>query len=184
MNILSDNDILALRNRFEDLIYPFDSSNLQPSSYDLHLGLQGGIICPPVASNKEVVQNFGRVVLPPFELVLLSTDETVHIPKGYVGRVEGVSSLGRIGLQVHITAGFIDPNFKGHITLEVINLNSYPIILENGCRICQLCIEKLENPNTQDYDIETNHYQNQVRTTESKYENLFNGVNYFIPKGE
>ena len=97
-----------------------------------------------------------------------------------MGRVEGVSSLARIGLLVHITSGFIDPNFKGHITLEIVNLNKYPIILEDGCRICQLVVEKLEQPNDREYSYSSNHYQDQDKTTASKYEDDFRASHYII----
>ena len=180
MSVLSDRGLMELQKKHSDFIQPFNSLYLQPSSIDLHFRLNKGVIVPPVADDTDVVENFSRIVLPPSELVLISTLEKIHIPNGYVGRVEGVSSLARIGLMVHITSGFIDPNFQGHITLEVVNMNRYPIILEDGARICQLVVEKLEQPNDREYSYSSNHYQDQDKTTASKYENDFRASHYII----
>ncbi|MBP5422792.1 MAG: dCTP deaminase [Paludibacteraceae bacterium] len=180
MSILSDKGLMELQKKHSDFIQPFNSLYLQPSSIDLHFRLNKGVICPPLADETDVVENFSRIVLPPSELVLISTLEKIHIPNGYVGRVEGVSSLARIGLLVHITSGFIDPNFKGHITLEVVNLNRYPIVLEDGARICQLVVEKLDSPNKREYSSKSNHYQDQDKTTPSKYEKDFRASHYII----
>ena len=171
---------MELQKKHSDFIQPFNSLYLQPSSIDLHFRLNKGVVCPPVADNLNLKENFSRIVIPPYELVLISTLEKVHIPNGYVGRVEGVSSLARIGLMVHITSGFIDPNFKGHITLEIVNLNRYPIVLEDGARVCQLVVEKLEQPNEREYSETSNHYQLQDKTTESKYEKDFKGSSYIV----
>ena len=171
---------MKLQKEHSDFIQPFNILYLQPSSYDLHFRLNKGVIVPPVADNNNVKCNFGKIVIPPSELVLISTLEKIHIPNGYVGRVEGVSSLARIGLLVHITSGFIDPNFKGHITLEIVNMNRYPIILEDGARICQLVVEKLETMNGREYNNSRNHYQDQDKTTPSKHEDDFRGSSYYI----
>lgn len=180
MGVLSDRGLVELQKEHSDFLIPFNSLYLQPSSIDLHFRLNKGVIVPPLADETDVVENFNRVVIPPNELVLISTLEKVHIPNGYVGRVEGVSSLARIGLLVHVTSGFIDPNFKGHITLEIVNLNKYPIVLEDGCRICQLVVEKLEQPNDREYSYSSNHYQSQDKTTASKYEDDFRASHYII----
>ena len=180
MSILSDKGLMELQKKHSDFIQPFNSLYLQPSSIDLHFRLNKGVICPPLADETDVVENFKRIVLPPSELVLISTLEKIHIPNGYVGRVEGVSSLARIGLLVHITSGFIDPNFNGNITLEVVNMNRYPIILEDGARICQLVVEKLDSPNEREYSSKSNHYQDQDKTTPSKYEKDFRASHYII----
>lgn len=180
MSILSDVGLCELQRKHSDFIQPFDEDYVQPSSVDLHFRLNKGVIVPPLADETNVVENFSRIVLPPSELVLISTLEKIHIPNGYVGRVEGVSSLARIGLLVHITSGFIDPNFKGHITLEVVNMNRYPIILQGGARICQLVVEKLDSMNEKEYSNADNHYQNQDKTTASKYEKDFIASHYVI----
>lgn len=180
MSILSDKGLMKLQKEHSDFIRPFNSLYLQPSSIDLHFRLNRGVIVPPLADNCTVKENFKRIVLPPNELVLISTLERIHIPNGYVGRVEGVSSLARIGLLVHITSGFIDPNFEGYITLEVVNMNRYPIVLEDGARVCQLVVEKLETPNEREYSNADNHYQNQEGATASKYEKDFRASHYII----
>ena len=180
MSVLSDKGLMELQKEHSDFIVPFNSLYLQPSSIDLHFRLNKGVIVPPVVDEIELKQNFNRIVIPPSELVLISTLEKVHIPNGYVGRVEGVSSLARIGLLVHITSGFIDPNFKGHITLEIVNMNRYPIVLEDGCRVCQLVVEKLEQENDREYSYSSNHYQGQDGTTPSKYEDDFRASHYVI----
>ena len=182
MGILSDRGLMELQKEHSDFIQPFNVLHLQPSSIDLHFRLNKGVICPPLADEFDVKEDFSRIVLPPQELVLISTLEKVHIPNGYVGRVDGVSSLARIGLLVHITSGFIDPNFQGHITLELINMNRYPIVLEDGCRVCQLTVEKLDSPNEREYSKTKNHYQGQDATTPSKYEDDFRASHYIIRK--
>lgn len=83
-------------------------------------------------------------ILPPGGFVLGSTIERVDVPNDLVGIVEGKSSLGRLGLAVHITAGFIDPGFRGNITLELKNVNRFPIRLRRRMSICQLCFETIE----------------------------------------
>lgn len=180
MSVLSDKGLMKLQKEYPDFIQPFNSLYLQPASIDLHFRLNKGVIVPPVVDEIELKQNFSRIVIPPSELVLISTLEKIHIPNGYVGRVEGVSSLARIGLLVHVTAGFIDPNFQGNITLEIVNMNRYPVVLEDGCRICQLTVEKLETENDREYGYSSNNYQGQDETTPSKYEKDFRASHYVI----
>ena len=180
MSVLSDKGLLKLQKEHSDFLRPFNSLYLQPASIDLHFRLNKGVIVPPVVDEIKLKENFNRVVIPPNELVLISTLEKVHIPNGYVGRVEGVSSLARIGLLVHVTSGFIDPDFNGNITLEIVNMNRYPIVLEDGCRICQLVVEKLDSPNERSYGYSSNHYQGQDKTTPSKHEDDFRASHYVI----
>ena len=180
MSVLSDKGLLKLQKEHSDFLRPFNSLYLQPASIDLHFRLNKGVIVPPVVDEIKLKENFNRVVIPPNELVLISTLEKVHIPNGYVGRVEGVSSLARIGLLVHVTSGFIDPDFNGSITLEIVNMNRYPIVLEDGCRICQLVVEKLEMENDRAYGYSSNHYQGQDKTTPSKHEDDFRASHYVI----
>ncbi len=84
------------------------------------------------------------LVLEPGDFVLCQTVECVSLPCDVLGRVEGRSSVGRLGVTVHVTAGFIDPGFVGNITLEVCNLNCVPVVLYPGMRVCQLCFEELD----------------------------------------
>ena len=103
----------------------------------------------------------------PGELWLASTRETIHLGPGYAAQVGGKSSLGRLGLTVHQTAGFIDPGFHGQITLELVNLGGRPITLTEGMRIAQLTIWTLDQPAERPYGHHAlgSHYQNQAGPT-------------------
>lgn len=103
------------------------------------------------------------------EFALGTTHERVKLPTDLVGRVEGRSSLGRIGLLVHATAGFIDPGFEGHITLELYNLNPHPLLLEPGTRICQISFHQMSSPAARPYGSERgSKYQGQSSVTGSR----------------
>ena len=138
---------------------------MQPNSYDLTL--KGEFL-------KNGVETKDTYFLNPNEFILGSTNEYVSIPPHLTGRVEGKSSLGRLGLLVHLTAGFIDSGFFGNITLELKNLGNYPIELHKDARIGQICFYKLENTPQRLYGDYGNHYQDQVGVTESRIE-LING---------
>ena len=108
----------------------------------------------------------------PGEFVLGRTEEFVELPDDVVARVEGKSSLGRLGLIVHATAGFVDPGFRGTLTLEITNLTRVPIKLWAGKPIAQLSFMALDRPAERPYghpDLGS-HYQGQVESTESRYE--------------
>jgi dCTP deaminase len=109
--------------------------------------------------------------LRPNELILASTEEYVSIPPDIVARVEGKSSLGRLGLLIHITAGFIDPGFCGKITLEIKNLNNRPIAIRAGYPICQLSFSQTTSPCEFPYGHEklNSKYQDQRSVTASRY---------------
>lgn len=107
-----------------------------------------------------------KIIILPHSFILGSTIETVEIPSDIVARVEGRSSIGRLGLAVHVTAGFIDPGFKGNITLEIANLSSNSIVLHKGMRICQIVFEEIEPP-TILYGEAGNKYQLQNGVTGS-----------------
>jgi len=105
----------------------------------------------------------------PGEFILGVTQETITVPDDLVVRVEGRSSLGRLGIIVHSTAGFIDPGFSGTITLEISNLNRLPVALYPGMRICQLAFEMMTSPAETPYYMKPNSkYQNQVLPEESR----------------
>jgi dCTP deaminase len=111
-------------------------------------------------------------VIHPGEFVLGRTLEHVELPDDLVSRIEGKSSVGRLGLIVHATAGFVDPGFKGTLTLEITNLTRVPIILWPGKPIAQLSFMTLDRPAERPYghpDLGS-HYQSQVDATESRYE--------------
>jgi dCTP deaminase len=111
-------------------------------------------------------------VIHPGEFVLGRTEEVVEMPDDIVSRIEGKSSLGRLGLIVHATAGFVDPGFKGSLTLEITNLTRVPIILWPGKPIAQLSFMALDAPAERPYGHPElgSHYHGQVDATESRYE--------------
>ena len=170
--ILSDRTIRGLATNC-GLIDPFDEDQLQPCSYDVRLD----------SRIKRVVQTELRGVsmdtlnianmeyaLRPGEFILGSTVESVSIPDYLACRFEGKSSLGRIGLTTHVTAGFIDPGFQGTITLEIKNENQFPILLKPGMLIGQLCFIRLNTKVDRMYgSVELgSHYQNQIGVTEAR----------------
>ena len=110
-------------------------------------------------------------VIHPGEFVLGVTEERVAIPDDIVARIEGKSSIGRLGLIVHATAGFVDPGFKGTLTLEITNLTRVPIKLYPGLLIAQLSFMTLDAPAERPYGSEAlgSHYQGQLAATESRY---------------
>lgn len=108
-------------------------------------------------------------IVQPGEFVLGVTSEKITVPDDLVVRVEGRSSLGRLGIVVHSTAGFVDPGFSGTITLEISNLNRLPVALYPGMRVCQLAFEQMTSPaETPYYKKEGSKYQNQVLPEESR----------------
>jgi dCTP deaminase len=108
----------------------------------------------------------------PRDFCLATTEEYIRVPDDLVARVEGKSSLGRLGLTCHATAGFIDPGFEGRITLELYNMNPNPIVLRPGRAICQLSFMTLTEPAERPYghpDLGSK-YQGQKTTQESLYD--------------
>ncbi|MEV0646067.1 dCTP deaminase [Phytomonospora sp. NPDC050363] len=116
------------------------------------------------------IQEGDPLVLHPGEFVLGSTLETVSLSASLAARCEGKSSLGRLGLQVHSTAGWVDPGFSGHVTLELSNVANLPITLWPGMRIGQLCVFQLSSPAEHPYGSKSigSHYQGQVGPTPSR----------------
>jgi dCTP deaminase len=124
---------------------------------------------PPTNLTEEVTGEM--FVIHPGEFVLGVTAEYVELPDDIVARIEGKSSLGRLGLIVHATAGFVDPGFKGTLTLEITNLTRVPIKLYPGILIAQLSFMTLDAPAERPYGSEAlgSHYQGQTAATESRY---------------
>ena len=115
------------------------------------------------------VENGDPFIVQPGEFILGVTQETVTIPDDLVARVEGRSSLGRLGIIVHSTAGFVDPGFSGTITLEISNLNRLPVALYPGMRVCQIAFEQMSSPAQTPYHSKPNSkYQGQVLPEGSK----------------
>jgi dCTP deaminase len=161
--LLSDRDLRKELDAGRLVIDPYDPAMLQPSSIDVRLDryfrvfdntkythIDPSIQQDELTSLVEQSSEDEPFVLHPGEFVLGSTYEMVSLPDDLAGRLEGKSSLGRLGLLTHSTAGFIDPGFNGHITLELSNVANLPITLWPGMKIGQLCLFQLtsaaENP--------------------------------------
>jgi dCTP deaminase len=153
--LLSDRDLRKELDAGRLSIEPYDPAMLQPSSIDVRLDRFFRVfdnsrythIDPSIQQDEltSLVEQSGDdpFVLHPGEFVLGSTFERVSLPDDLAGRLEGKSSLGRLGLLTHSTAGFIDPGFTGHITLELSNVANLPITLWPGMKIGQLCLFQL-----------------------------------------
>jgi len=108
-------------------------------------------------------------IVQPGEFVLGVTSEKIKLADDLVARVEGRSSIGRLGIIVHSTAGFIDAGFEGTITLEITNINRMPVALYPGMRVCQLAFEEMSSPALVPYHMKrSSKYQNQVMPEESR----------------
>ena len=155
--LLSDRDLRKEIEAGRLEIEPYDPALLQPSSVDIRLDRFFRVfnntkythIDPAIRQDDltTLVEKSDEepFVLHPGEFVLGSTYERVAVPDDLAGRLEGKSSLGRLGLLTHSTAGFIDPGFNGHITLELSNVANLPIILWPGMKIGQLCLFRLSS---------------------------------------
>jgi len=171
--ILPDKEIAKELHYGKLGIEPFDESNIQPASYDVRLGNEitrfhgEGIVDPLEDDPAEITERYsvtddGGIILRPGEFALATTKETVRMPDNLAANVDGRSSYGRYGLAVHITAGYIDPGFRGQITLELKNNNSHAIELRPGECIAQLVFKRLSEPCNVPYgDERGSHYQGQ-----------------------
>jgi len=183
-SVLSDGTIRRLVDEGQIVIAPWDPRMVQPASVDLKLGTSFRVFHnhriqvidladPPQGLTEPVeVAPDDLFVIHPNEFVLGRTEERVEMPADLVARIEGKSSLGRLGLIVHATAGFVDPGFQGTLTLEITNFNSVPIVLRPGLPIAQLSFMTLDQAAERPYghpDLGS-HYQRQVDATESRYE--------------
>jgi dCTP deaminase len=184
--ILSDRDIKKAlesgRVKIES-VRPEMFMHIHASSMDLHLGntfklyehSKFAVLDPKRPETfhghmrQLVIPDGESFMVQPGEFVLGVTEEKITVPNDLVVRVEGRSSLGRLGIIVHSTAGFVDPGFSGTITLEISNLNRMPIALYPGMRICQIAFEMMTSPADTPYDAKPNSkYQGQVLPEESK----------------
>lgn len=182
-SVLSDGTIRRLVEQGRIRIEPWDPELVQPASVDLRLGNSFRVFHnhrtsaidlrePPTNLTEHVTVDDGKpFVIHPGEFVLGVTVERVAIPDDVVARIEGKSSLGRLGLIVHATAGFVDPGFEGTLTLEITNLTRVPIKLYTGLPIAQLSFMELDQPAEVPYGSPQlgSHYHGQVEATESRY---------------
>jgi dCTP deaminase len=182
-SVLSDGTIRRLVDEGRIRIEPWDPAMVQPASVDVRLGSTFRVFHnhrapsidlrdPPTNLTEQVdVEEGEDFVIHPGEFVLGRTLEYVEMPDDIVCRIEGKSSVGRLGLIVHATAGFVDPGFTGTLTLEITNLTRIPIRLAPGLPIAQLSFMTLDAPAERPYghpDLGS-HYQGQVEATESRY---------------
>jgi dCTP deaminase len=182
-SVLSDGTIRRLIAEGRVRIEPFDDTMVQPASVDLRLGTSFRVFHnhritaidladPPRNLTEHVeVDEDESFVIHPGEFVLGRTQEHVELPDDIVARIEGKSSLGRLGPIVHATAGFVDPGFQGTLTLEITNLTRVPIKLYAGLPIAQLSFMALDRAAERPYGSPElgSHYQGQLAATESRY---------------
>jgi len=181
--ILSDRTIREELASGRIVIDPLGDGCIQPSSVDLRLDRLFRVFLNhtmPVIDVKEDLEDLTRLVtippedrfiLHPGEFVLASTFEKVGVPNDLVARIEGKSSLGRLGLLIHSTAGFIDAGFQGHITLELSNVANLPITLYPGMKIGQISFLRMTTPADVPYGSSGvgSKYQGQRGPTPSRY---------------
>jgi dCTP deaminase len=180
--LLSDRDIKAEIGLGRVRLDPYDAAMVQPSSVDIRIDRffrlfdnhKYPVIDPsqeqPELTRLVEVDPDEAFVLHPGEFVLASTFEVVTLPDDVAARLEGKSSLGRLGLLTHSTAGFIDPGFSGHVTLELSNVATLPIKLWPGMKIGQLCFFRLSSAAEKPYGTGTHgsRYQGQRGPTASR----------------
>jgi dCTP deaminase len=179
---MSDRDIRASIEAGQIGLEPLEMSLLQPSSFDVRLDRFFRLFdnhkyafIDPAEDQSDLthlieVEPNEPFILHPGEFVLGSTYEFVTLPDNIAARLEGKSSLGRLGLLTHSTAGFVDPGFKGHVTLELANVSNLPIKLWPGMKVGQLCFFQLSSPSETPYGSEkyNNRYQGQRGPTASR----------------
>ncbi|MGI8683257.1 MAG: dCTP deaminase [Mycobacteriales bacterium] len=180
--LLCDRDLRAEIDSGRVRLDPYDAALVQPSSVDLRLDRYFRVFqnhrythIDPAEQQDELTvlvepEGDEPFVLHPGEFVLGSTLEVMTLPTDLAGRLEGKSSLGRLGLLTHSTAGFIDPGFSGHVTLELSNVATLPIRLWPGMKIGQLCLFRLTGPAEHPYGaaVYGSRYQNQRGPTPSR----------------
>jgi dCTP deaminase len=180
--LLSDRDIRAQIASGRVRLEPWDAEMVQPSSVDVRLDRYFRLfdnhkypVIDPAQDQPDLtrlveVDPAESFVLHPGEFVLGSTYEQVTLPDDVAARVEGKSSLGRLGLLTHATAGFVDPGFTGHVTLELSNVATLPIVLHPGMKIGQLCFFQLSSASEHPYGTQAkgSHYQGQRGPTASR----------------
>ncbi|UZN03532.1 dCTP deaminase [Cellulomonas sp. S1-8] len=180
--LLSDRDIRAELESGRVGLDPYEPTMVQPSSIDVRLDRYFRLFdnhkypfIDPAAEQPDLtrlveVESGESFVLHPGEFVLGATYEQVTLPDDVAARLEGKSSLGRLGLLTHSTAGFVDPGFSGHVTLELSNVATLPILLWPGMKIGQLCFFRLTSPTENPYGSSAygSRYQGQRGPTASR----------------
>ena len=187
MSVLSDRDIRAAIESGEVVIRPYDPVDLQPSSVDLHLDRRFRVFRnnrypfidvrkpQPDLTELVTIENDDPFILHPGEFVLGQTLEWTELPSDLVARLEGKSSLGRLGLLIHSTAGYVDPGWKGNLTLELSNVANLPIALYFGMKIGQISFFRMSSAVERPYGSKElgSKYQGQSEPTASAFHRDF-----------
>ncbi len=185
MAILSDKTIKEYLEEGKIVIDPLkDEQQIQPSSVDMRLGDEFKVfkvIRKPYIDPKDeediaeymessTVPEGEAFIIHPNEFALATTQEYVKVPDDLVARVEGRSSMGRLGVTMHVTAGYVDPGFEGRITLEISNIGAMPVALYPGQRVCQLVFETMTTPAELPYGHpkRNSKYMNQLKPESSR----------------
>ena len=190
MMVLSDRSIRQLIDEGRIVVDPIDLDDIQPASIDLHLDKRFLVFSnsrKPFIDVREPLDDLTEAVeiddgipfmLHPGEFVLGSTQERIELPDDLVARLEGKSSLGRIGLLIHSTAGFVDPGWRGRLTLELSNVARLPIALYRGMKIGQISFLQLSTPAERLYGSPElgSKYQGQMGPTASRFHQDFNST--------
>lgn len=180
--VLSDHTIKEEMAMGRIVVDPLGEGCVQPASVDVHLDRQLLLFRnsrrPYIDVREEQgdltdmveIEEDAPFMLHPGEFVLASTLEHIELPADLVARLEGKSSLGRIGLLIHSTAGYVDPGWKGHLTLELSNVANLPVTLYYGMKIGQISYLRLSTPADNLYGSEAlgSKYQGQVEPTASR----------------
>nr|WP_245346792.1 dCTP deaminase [Arthrobacter stackebrandtii] len=196
--MISDRDIRAEIDAKRIVLDPYDPAMVQPSSVDVRIDRYFRLFdnhryahIDPAEEQPELtrlveVDPDEAFILHPGEFALASTYETVTLPDNVAARLEGKSSLGRLGLLTHSTAGFIDPGFSGHVTLELSNVATLPIKLWPGMKIGQLCFFQLTSPAENAYGTgnNLNRYQGQRGPTASRSHQNFHRTRIELPSDQ
>lgn len=187
--VLSDKTIKEEIARKRIIIDPLDVRDIQPASVDVHLDNKILVFRnsrkPYIdirqdttdLTELQIIEDDQPFILHPGEFVLASTLENIQVPDDIVGRLEGKSSLGRIGLLIHSTAGYVDPGWKGHLTLELSNVANLPVTLYSGMKIGQISFLRLSSPADNIYGSKNlgSKYQGQTGPTASRIHRDFQG---------
>lgn len=182
--LCNDKQLRKILRRKDLVITPkIKSSQLQPASIDLTLDRyflrfkEGanykftiGLSDPKEYTYECELEENDCILIQPGEFLLASTKERVELNSNIAAQIDGRSSIGRLGIGVHVTAGWIDPGFKGKITLEIYNVNSQSILIPVGYKVCQLIVFKLSSKCKRSYGSKQLHssYQNQYKPRVAK----------------
>jgi dCTP deaminase len=178
--ILSDRDIKTALRSGKIVVEGLKEENIQAAWVDLSLGNEFGVFKttsqpyidvknPTEHTEKIQVKDDSQFIIHPHEFVLGQVKERIRLPDDIAAYVDGRSSLGRIGLVVHVTSGFVDPGFSGRLVLEMTNVGNMPVAIHPGMRVCKLVFFRLSSPSEMPYYKRENaKYKDQNGITSTK----------------